>query len=195
MYEFSVFYRLVSLIRPFRTHIITCSLTPAKIKEFQYMKVVRPEWLVNSVEAGVLLPWKDFIFKPMDRTEVQQGTAQRTLASAVASQSSRPTTSHGYSENPPPYTPRDPRRVNIVTPTPLPEAGPSKLSHPPQKYKSSPSRPSHINNSSTSEEAKKAPEYAADKSNIAAQKAMADPAWRAAHTSIAPDFIDRKSVV
>ena len=34
------------------------------------------------------------------------------------------------------------------------------------------------------------PDYATDKSNVAAQRAMADPAWRAAHTSVAPDFIE-----
>ncbi|KAH9989747.1 hypothetical protein BJV77DRAFT_1061146 [Russula vinacea] len=33
-----------------------------KVREFKHMKVVRPEWLVQSVKAGVLLPWQDFIF-------------------------------------------------------------------------------------------------------------------------------------
>ncbi|KAF9234509.1 hypothetical protein BU15DRAFT_89977 [Melanogaster broomeanus] len=56
------------------THIVTCSLTPAKIKEFKQMKVVRPEWLVDSVTAGTLLPWTDYIFRPGDRVEQTQGS-------------------------------------------------------------------------------------------------------------------------
>ncbi|KAF4609103.1 deoxycytidyl transferase [Pleurotus pulmonarius] len=66
------------------THIITCSLTPAKIREFQNMKVVRPEWLVQSAEQGTLLPWRDFIFKPGQRAEATQGapSTQSTLSTA-----------------------------------------------------------------------------------------------------------------
>src|SRR5882762_3058983 len=65
------------------THIITCSLTPAKIREFKHMKVVRPEWLVESVKAGVLLRWKDFIYTPGGRTDVSQGKqiVQKSLQS------------------------------------------------------------------------------------------------------------------
>ncbi|KAJ7274282.1 hypothetical protein B0H12DRAFT_1066406 [Mycena haematopus] len=44
------------------THIVTCTLTEAKIQEFKNMKVVRPEWLTESVKAGILLPWRDFAF-------------------------------------------------------------------------------------------------------------------------------------
>ncbi|KAI6123176.1 hypothetical protein EDD16DRAFT_1691566 [Pisolithus croceorrhizus] len=63
------------------THIITCSLTPAKIREFKYMKVVRPEWLVESADAGTLLPWMDYIFHPGGRVETSQGSpvGQTTL--------------------------------------------------------------------------------------------------------------------
>ncbi|KAJ6513132.1 hypothetical protein C8R45DRAFT_920854 [Mycena sanguinolenta] len=45
-----------------RTHIVTCNLTEAKMQEFKKMKVVRPEWLTESVKAGILLPWRDFVF-------------------------------------------------------------------------------------------------------------------------------------
>ena len=159
------------------------------------MRVVRPEWLVKSAEAGVLLPWRDFIFKPADRVEVQQGTktAQRTLMSSVVSQPSKHASSHLWGENPPLPTSVDASTAHISTPTPAPEAGPSKPSRTPQKSKSSATssgRPLHTTDPSTPEEAKRVPGYAADKSNIAAQRAMADPAWRAAHTSIAPDFIE-----
>ncbi|KAJ7118926.1 hypothetical protein C8R44DRAFT_841304 [Mycena epipterygia] len=87
------------------THIVTSTLTEAKIREFKNMKVVRPEWLTESVKAGALLPWKDFIF-------IQGAGTQ-----------------------------------------------PAK------------------------------PKYAAEASNLHAQRVMADPEWRGAHTSAAPGYI------
>ncbi|CAE6437465.1 unnamed protein product, partial [Rhizoctonia solani] len=42
------------------THIITSNLTPAKALEFKNMRVVRPEWLLDSVTANKLLPWTDY---------------------------------------------------------------------------------------------------------------------------------------
>ena len=58
-----------------RTHIVTCSLTPAKIREFKHMKVVRPEWLLESVNVGYpsLLPWKFYIYVRKELTESTQG--------------------------------------------------------------------------------------------------------------------------
>ncbi|KAJ6606232.1 hypothetical protein DFH09DRAFT_1353423 [Mycena vulgaris] len=96
------------------THIVTCVLTEAKMREFKNRKVVRPEWLTESVKAGLLLPWKDFEF-------VQGARSQRTLGAP----------------------PKD----------------------------------------------EQLPSYAADASNPHAQRAMADPKWRGAHTSAAPGFI------
>ncbi|KAG1736890.1 uncharacterized protein EDB91DRAFT_1329582 [Suillus paluster] len=55
------------------THVITCSLTAAKIKDWKHMKIVRPEWLVDSAAAGTLLPWRNYIFKPGGRVEQSQG--------------------------------------------------------------------------------------------------------------------------
>ncbi|KAJ7158643.1 hypothetical protein C8R46DRAFT_1354582 [Mycena filopes] len=107
------------------THIVTCTLTEAKTREFKNMKVVRPEWLTESLKAGTLLPWKDFMFV--------QG----------------------------------PRRVipTFTQPVPAPQAGPSRPLE------------QHV------------PRYAADASNLHAQRAMADPGWRTAHTSAAPGFV------
>lgn len=50
------------------------------------MKVVRPEWLVQSAEQGTLLPWRDFIFKPTQRAEAMQGapSTQSTLSMVPA---------------------------------------------------------------------------------------------------------------
>ncbi|KAJ6531915.1 hypothetical protein B0H19DRAFT_1273095 [Mycena capillaripes] len=95
------------------THIVTCALTEAKMREFKNMKVVRPEWLTESVKAGTLLPWRDFIFV----------------------QGARP--------------------VN------------TQMAPPPAQI----------------------PRYAADASNPNAQRVMANPEWRSAHTSAAPGFV------
>ncbi|KAJ2684072.1 deoxycytidyl transferase [Coemansia spiralis] len=42
------------------THIITTGLTMSKEKEFRKYKVVRPEWVVDSVRARKLLSWQNY---------------------------------------------------------------------------------------------------------------------------------------
>ncbi|KAI1979292.1 deoxycytidyl transferase [Ophidiomyces ophidiicola] len=42
------------------THIIASSLTPKKREEFRKYRIVKPAWVVESVEAGKLLPWDSF---------------------------------------------------------------------------------------------------------------------------------------
>ncbi|KAK6358685.1 deoxycytidyl transferase [Orbilia blumenaviensis] len=42
------------------THIIATALTPKKKVEFAKYKIVKPSWIVESIEAGVLLPWTDY---------------------------------------------------------------------------------------------------------------------------------------
>ncbi|KAJ8489159.1 hypothetical protein ONZ45_g13687 [Pleurotus djamor] len=123
------------------THIITCSLTPAKIREFQHMKVVRPVWLVDSAARGVLLNWRDYVFKPGQRAEAMQGvaTSQATLPKPTAVASSSKSTIQA----------------------------PSRATDEPR-----------------------APGYASHRSNPNASRLMADPNWRAAHTSAAPTFIE-----
>ncbi|KAI9508820.1 DNA repair protein [Russula earlei] len=150
------------------THIITCSLTPAKVREFKQMKVVRPEWLVQSVKAGVLLPWQDFIFVAGGRVESAHGRlAQMPLTEFAIDKQSTSTTQGVGLENP-----ESPDRSDkfASTPTSLP---------------SSPQAPSTLFLPSVPQ----VPKYAEHESNPAARRAMADPAWRAAHTSMAPDFI------
>jgi DNA repair protein REV1 len=56
-----------------RTHIITTSLTPAKVREFQHMKVVTPAWLTDSVKRGTLHNWREYIFVPGGQRESTQG--------------------------------------------------------------------------------------------------------------------------
>lgn len=167
------------------------------------MKVVRPDWLVDSVRAGALLPWHDYIFRPGERAEQTQGrqVGQKSLFDKFVSQAPKPSVPMSIPEN-----------INDTMLTlQQPEAGRSKLpvaEHPtvtpprtPQKQKqtllsprksapATPSRAPFTTDPSTPEEAERVPGYAAFKSNPNAERAMADPAWRAAHTSVAPDFIE-----
>ncbi|KAF8437470.1 hypothetical protein L210DRAFT_3405487 [Boletus edulis BED1] len=163
------------------THVVTCSLTAAKVKDFKHMKVVRPEWLLDSVAAGSLLPWTDYIFRPGDRPEEFQGSqiGQATLrlrAVQPMSVTSTPKTGQPNSGE---------TAVEGV-------AGPSKqirLEPEPSGCDWAP-RPLHLTDPGSEEDAARVPEYAARRSNEMAERVMANPQWRAAHTSIAPDFIE-----
>ncbi|KAL8766960.1 MAG: hypothetical protein Q9194_006124, partial [Teloschistes cf. exilis] len=42
------------------THIIASNLTPKKKIEFSKYRIVKPAWVVDSVEAGKLLPWNAY---------------------------------------------------------------------------------------------------------------------------------------
>ena len=42
------------------THIVASNLTAKKRIEFENSKVVTPEWIINSIEAGKLLAWQDY---------------------------------------------------------------------------------------------------------------------------------------
>ncbi|PBK98552.1 DNA repair protein [Armillaria gallica] len=119
------------------THILTCSLTPAKLREFKNMKVVRPDWIVKSAQQGVLLPWQDYVFSASERLDGTQGPkANRQLLQTVS--------------------------------RPLP----------------TPSKPTETTSTHN------LPHYASHASNPLAERAMARPEWRNAHTSVAPDFIE-----
>lgn len=52
------------------THIVASNLTLKKRVEFARYKVVKPEWITESIEAGVLLPWSDF--RLIDETPAQK---------------------------------------------------------------------------------------------------------------------------
>ncbi|KIO00132.1 hypothetical protein M404DRAFT_10251 [Pisolithus tinctorius Marx 270] len=163
-FQFPIIHARVILSVYHRTHIITCSLTPAKIREFKHMKVVRPEWLVESAAAGTLLPWTDYIFHPGGRAEPSQGSpvGQTTLKS--------------ISRSTPP-------------PSPQVQVNRNEMEDPVSRSKSPPS-PLYTTDPATYEDAARVPGYALGRSNEMAERVMADPQWRAAHTSIAPDFIE-----
>ena len=151
---------LIGVLTARSTHIITCSLTPAKVRDFKHMKVVKPEWVVQSVNAGVLLPWQDFIFVPGGRSENAQGRLAQTSLTEFSSSKARNSTLDSAQLS----------KENSLSP----DKNSSAPLHPPRA-------PSH--------HPTLVPKYAKHDSNPAAARAMADPAWRSAHTSAAPGFI------
>lgn len=164
-----------------RTHVVTCSLTAAKVNEFKHMKVVRPEWLLDSVAAGTLLPWTNYIFRPGDRPEQSQGSriGQATLQLQPAQSAPAPSTPMAEQSKPGSASAQG-------------DAGPSKQVTPKPEPSGSDSAPRslYITDPGSEEDAARVPGYAARGSNAVAERVMANPEWRAAHTSIAPDFID-----
>lgn len=160
---------------------MTCSLTAAKVKEFKHLKVVRPEWLLDSVTAGSLLPWTNYIFRPGDRSEQSQGSqiGQATLqlqAAQPTSWTSTPQAGLSSSSGAGAEGDASPtKEVGVEPEDPVSEWAP---------------RPLYMTDPGTEEDAARVPEYAARRSNEMAERVMANPQWRAAHTSIAPDFIE-----
>jgi DNA repair protein REV1 len=55
------------------THIIASSLTPKKVVEFRKYRIVKPAWIVDSIQAGKLLPWNEY-------RVVDEGEKQKVLA-------------------------------------------------------------------------------------------------------------------
>lgn len=54
------------------THIIASNLTPKKKEEFKRYRIVKPAWIVDSVNAGQLLPWDAY-------RVIEEGAGQRVL--------------------------------------------------------------------------------------------------------------------
>lgn len=164
------------------THIITNSLTPAKIAEFKHMKVVRPEWLVDSAKAGIVLPWRNYMYVPHQRPEHSQGAAiaQRTLHNGFKTTHPKATPKPSTPKPSPPEQPAvpdvfiEPPSSDQPEPEPEPDANRFKI------HSTDPVKPRSVDD---------AP-YARWTSNLHAQRAMADPEWRKAHTSASADFID-----
>ncbi|KAI8377857.1 uncharacterized protein BYT42DRAFT_359890 [Radiomyces spectabilis] len=65
------------------THIVASTLTNAKINELRAYKVVKPQWIVDSVNAKQLLPWSSY-------RVIANESAQKELPfAAAASESSK----------------------------------------------------------------------------------------------------------
>ncbi|KAG0706469.1 hypothetical protein DFH29DRAFT_798311 [Suillus ampliporus] len=165
------------------THIITCSLTAAKIKDWKHMKIVRPEWLVDSAAAGTLLPWRNYIFKPGGRVELSQGAH---MPQSLLSTDSRTTARSNLRSR------EQPLSGDHVPATPdskMAGAATAEAGDPASSTSYSP-RSLYVTDPATYKDAARVPGYAAHTSNPLAERVMANPEWRAAHTSVAPDFIE-----
>lgn len=162
------------------------------------MKVVRPEWLLESVNAGSLLPWQRFAFRPEGRIEESQGkrVAQKTILDTFASQLWGGK-KKGEASSSKPLAQPVPRELAEKTVAEIidtvdenTEDLPGLATPPRTPTKSTGSSPRPLYTTGPINPKQAVPEYAAHESNPHAQRAMANPAWRAAHTSIAPDFIE-----
>ena len=74
------------------THIIASNLTPKKKEEFKRYRMVKPAWIVDSVNVGRLLPWDAYRL-------IDEGVGQKVLGfenGSIVSLASRKT--QGYKE-------------------------------------------------------------------------------------------------
>ena len=72
------------------THIIAANLTPKKAVEFKRYRIVKPAWIVDSVNAGKIQPWENY-------KVIDEGAGQRVLGfndGKIVSQAA--TQSRGY---------------------------------------------------------------------------------------------------
>ncbi|TDL15610.1 hypothetical protein BD410DRAFT_103283 [Rickenella mellea] len=160
------------------------------MREFQNMKVVTPAWLVESANAGVLLPWQEYKFRPGERAEDAQGrpAPQKSILDGFATQNAPSTPGL----NRPRATPRTRQlygpterlaTTSVIATVPKAEL-PTPVDRPPIPQpdptvppKPGPSRPN--------------PPWAKNSSNVAAARAMNSVQWRGEHTSAAgAKFID-----
>lgn len=156
---------------------------------------------MESTKTGTLLPWTDFIYRPGAREDDIQGTktAQKSLFDGFVSQTrSRSSDSAPMGDATATLSTVD-ASISSLGAKNVPQMPSfSKASEAQQSalnLLSSPKKPSrtiplYTTDPSTREEAARVPGYAADRSNPIAERVMANPEWRSAHTSVAPDFIE-----
>jgi DNA repair protein REV1 len=138
------------------------------------MKVVKPDWLVKSAQTGKLLPWQDYLFRPSHRESDKSQRPKLSQSPFRASVSHRTADPHTDVEI------RRQRNLRQCTPPHL-ERMPSPGSI---------TFPLYTTDPVTTEQASRVPGYAAHVSNPNAERVMANPEWRAAHTSVASDFVE-----
>lgn len=158
-----------------RTHIVTCSLTPAKIREFKHMKVVRPEWLVESANIGYLLPWKNYIYVHNERIENTQGAKSSQISLFEKRSESAAALSTESNQIGAASVPYPSKALSAV------------LQSRKQEHVQD---PLYTTDPRTKADAARVPGYAAFESNPNAQRAMAKPDWRKSHTSASSDFVE-----
>ena len=139
------------------------------------MKVVRPEWLLESVNVGYLLPWKNYIYIRKELTESIQGAKTSQIGLIGQPSESGATLSTEFNQTGKVSAPDPPKVLSAV----LQSKKPDHIQDP--LYTTDPR---------TKADAARVPGYAAFKSNPNAQRAMAKPEWRKAHTSVSSDFME-----
>ena len=164
---FPLFFDYILRSCYYRTHIIASNLTPLKVLEFKNMKVVRPEWLVESVKAGNLLPWRQFVIGAGERSDESQGKVKAAQ----------------------PFVIENTTRELSTASTPLADSN-LALAPAPINIESLPKPSSDTTDPVRKGEASRIPSYAAHASNPHANRKMEDPQWRAGHTAVAPGFIE-----
>ena len=140
------------------------------------MKVVRPEWLIESVNVGYLLPWKNYIYVRKELTESTQGakTSQTSLVGPPSDPDAFPLMIES-------------NQTGTVS---VPDSSKSLSSVLQSKKPDHIQDPLYTTDPRTKEDAARVPGYAAFKSNPNAQRAMAKPEWRKANTSVSSDFME-----
>jgi len=170
------------------THVVASNLTGVKVHQLKHMKIVRPEWIVDSIEQGVRLPWQDYRLEAISRVDAAQGskTGQQSLFQAtqgVLLGQTQAWSLESQTEEPNLESQRTgSQRTGSTTPTPyLGASSPSKL----VEDDGDPSEAIYMTDPVTMEQAKRVPGYALHTSNQAAQRLMQNPEWRDAHTAVA----------
>ena len=140
------------------------------------MKVVRPEWLLESVNVGYLLPWKNYIYVRKELTESTQGakTSQISLVGPLSDAVAAPLTT-------------DFNQTGTVS---VPDSSKSLSAVLQSKKPDHVQDPLYTTDPRTKADAARVPGYAAFKSNPNAQRAMAKPEWRKTNTSVSSDFME-----
>ena len=170
------------------THVVASNLTGVKVHQLKHMKVVRPDWIVDSVKHGVRLPWQDYRLETTLRVDAAQGsnTGQQSLFQATqgvfrGQTQVRPLESQTEEVN------VGSQHIGSGASTPYLGVSPSKL----VEDDGDPSDAIYTTDPVTMEQAKRVPGYALHASNQAAQRLMQNPEWRDAHTAVAgKKFID-----
>ncbi|CDK24912.1 unnamed protein product [Kuraishia capsulata CBS 1993] len=72
------------------THIIASNLTPRKRIEFRNYKVVKPEWIVESIRENRRLPWSDYQLIDNDYGQAKIGFARENERTDVALNAKHP---------------------------------------------------------------------------------------------------------
>jgi DNA repair protein REV1 len=166
------------------THILATNLTPKKREDFKAYKVVVPEWIVRSVDEGRLLDWRDYRLEAAGDPDhsLDQGQhgplrgpiKQKTLFSMLRQNGPSDDDNATLSSD----APKSPSKRDSQMATRSASTSPSK------RYSAGtdPADPRLA-------AAALAEGYYSTRSNERAAKLLSDPAWRAQHTSINPDFI------